>query len=49
MYVHAYQSYIWNIVVSARIKLSNTSALPGDLVYADGGDDGKPLSIKERY
>ncbi|GMK54184.1 hypothetical protein CspeluHIS016_0107700 [Cutaneotrichosporon spelunceum] len=39
MYVHAYQSYIWNIVVSARIKMSNTSALPGDLVYADGGDD----------
>ncbi|BEI86130.1 hypothetical protein CcaverHIS002_0604170 [Cutaneotrichosporon cavernicola] len=54
MYVHAYQSYIWNIVVSARIKMSNTSALPGDLVYADGGDDdgddgdGKPKSAASR-
>ncbi|CAK9784657.1 tRNA pseudouridine synthase D [Cutaneotrichosporon oleaginosum] len=52
MYVHAYQSYIWNLVVSARIKMSNTSALPGDLVYADGGDDededGKARSAATR-
>lgn len=32
MYVHAYQSYIWNLVVSERIKLSPTEPLAGDLV-----------------
>lgn len=37
--MHAYQSYIWNLVASERIKLSRTSALVGDLVFADGGDD----------
>lgn len=42
MYVHAYQSYIWNLVTAKRITLSNTQALVGDLVYADDGcDDGK--------
>jgi len=33
MYVHAYQSYIWNLVASQRIKLSSTDVLVGDLVY----------------
>lgn len=42
MYVHAYQSYLWNLVVSERVKLSRTTALVGDLVFADDhGDDGK--------
>lgn len=46
MYVHAYQSYIWNLVVSARIKLSSTSALVGDLVYADGvAGDGEASQL----
>jgi len=35
MYVHAYQSYIWNLVTSERIKLSSTQPLIGDLVFAD--------------
>jgi tRNA pseudouridine13 synthase len=35
MYVHAYQSYIWNLVVSERIKLSAIAPLVGDLVFAD--------------
>jgi tRNA pseudouridine13 synthase len=39
MYVHAYQSYIWNLVVSERIKLSATSPLVGDLVYVNPMDD----------
>jgi tRNA pseudouridine13 synthase len=39
MYVHAYQSYIWNLVVSERIKLSSTKPLVGDLVFADQSAD----------
>lgn len=35
MYAHAYQSYIWNLVVSERVKLSATEPLVGDLVYAE--------------
>jgi tRNA pseudouridine13 synthase len=43
--VHAYQSYIWNVVVSERIKMSKEKALVGDLVYEDekaedDADDG---------
>jgi tRNA pseudouridine13 synthase len=32
MYVHAYQSYVWNVVASARIRLNATQVLEGDLV-----------------
>ncbi|KAK9457456.1 pseudouridine synthase [Dipodascopsis uninucleata] len=32
MYVHAYQSYVWNCVVSERIRLFGTGIVPGDLV-----------------
>lgn len=39
MYVHAYQSYIWNLVTSERIKLSSTEPLVGDLVFADKSAD----------
>jgi tRNA pseudouridine13 synthase len=39
MYVHAYQSYIWNLVTSERIKLSATEPLVGDLVFADKSAD----------
>jgi len=32
MYIHAYQSYVWNVVVSKRIELSPHKILVGDLV-----------------
>jgi tRNA pseudouridine13 synthase len=35
MYAHAYQSLVWNHVASARLRLSRTDVLPGDLVYAE--------------
>ncbi|KAL8279139.1 hypothetical protein RQP46_008395 [Phenoliferia psychrophenolica] len=37
MYVHAYQSYVFNRVVSARVQAFGCSApVAGDLVYEDG-------------
>ncbi|KAJ1733124.1 multisubstrate pseudouridine synthase 7 [Coemansia sp. Benny D160-2] len=49
MYVHAYQSYVWNAAVSARIRLHGFGgAVPGDLVIraqafsaADGKEEGE--------
>ncbi|KAL7642508.1 UNVERIFIED_CONTAM: hypothetical protein RMT77_007069 [Armadillidium vulgare] len=35
MYVHAYQSYIWNSVVSKRIEKHGLKVLPGDLIYKE--------------
>ena len=34
MYVHAYQSYVWNAIVSVRLKRYGSEApVVGDLVY----------------
>ncbi|CCH59996.1 hypothetical protein TBLA_0C01830 [Henningerozyma blattae CBS 6284] len=35
MYVHAYQSYVWNAVASKRIELYGLKLVPGDLVVND--------------
>lgn len=35
MYVHAYQSLVWNHVVSRRIREFGTNVIVGDLVYDD--------------
>ena len=39
MYVHAYQSYVWNCIVSRRIRENPTQPIVGDLVIS--GNDGR--------
>jgi tRNA pseudouridine13 synthase len=39
MYVHAYQSYLWNAIVSERIRMFGAERpAVGDLVYATDAD-----------
>jgi tRNA pseudouridine13 synthase len=50
MYIHAYQSYVWNHVASYRWAKYGTKVIPGDLVLVDnqpqvkieGSDDDTP-------
>ncbi|KAI9561011.1 hypothetical protein GHT06_011967 [Daphnia sinensis] len=40
-YIHAYQSFLWNTVVSKRLSTFGLKPIVGDLVYApDSNDDG---------
>ncbi|KAL4625058.1 pseudouridylate synthase 7-like [Arapaima gigas] len=36
MYIHSYQSYVWNAMVSQRIQDFGLKAVPGDLVLSGG-------------
>ena len=39
MYVRALQSYIWNFMVSTRLKLDANNVIEGDLVYIERADE----------
>jgi len=39
MYVHAYQSYVWNTVVSRRVREFGLVPRPGDLAFRGAIDD----------
>jgi tRNA pseudouridine13 synthase len=39
LYVHAYQSWLWNTLVSERIQLFGTTVVVGDLVLNEARDD----------
>lgn len=41
MYVHAYQSYVWNMAASERIRRQGIAVLPGDLVVVASVDESK--------
>lgn len=43
MYLHAYQSLIWNKVVSRRVKEFGLKVLPGDLVEVEDGPEEEKL------
>ncbi|KAG8708995.1 hypothetical protein FRC09_000922 [Ceratobasidium sp. 395] len=45
MYVHAYQSYVWNCIVSERIKSFGRIPIVGDLVYED--EDSQAVALDE--
>lgn len=46
IYVHAYQSYVWNLVVSKRIELFGTAVQEGDLILVEA-KNGESKVVKE--
>ncbi|GLT32711.1 hypothetical protein SLA2020_073560 [Shorea laevis] len=51
MYVHSYQSYLWNHAASVRVqKYGTNQVVLGDLVYCKGDDAGTvPVSITSEH
>lgn len=43
-YIHAYQSFIWNSIVSKRVAEFGVEPILGDLVYARSTDGGESYS-----
>ncbi|XP_069764399.1 pseudouridylate synthase 7 homolog isoform X2 [Narcine bancroftii] len=49
MYIHSYQSYVWNNIVSKRIEEYGLKAMPGDLVLKGGTAVAIQESDVEKY
>lgn len=47
MYVHAYQSFVWNAVASKRIELYGLNLIEGDLVISETNETPDPLAEDE--
>ncbi|KAK3942405.1 tRNA pseudouridine synthase D [Diplogelasinospora grovesii] len=47
MYIHAYQSYVWNYVVSHRWSKYGATVIEGDLVLADTGKSNGDIGDDE--
>ncbi|KAL1435854.1 hypothetical protein MTO96_010627 [Rhipicephalus appendiculatus] len=42
LYLHGYQSYVWNRLVSRRVQRFGLTVLPGDLLMTPGGSEEEP-------
>ncbi|KAH7938329.1 hypothetical protein HPB49_022539 [Dermacentor silvarum] len=42
LYLHGYQSYVWNRIVSRRVQRFGLTVLPGDLLMTLGGTEEEP-------
>ena len=52
LYLHAYQSFIWNQIVSRRIAKYGLTVLPGDIIRRKDKstfDEGKENAIQSLY
>ncbi|UNI14240.1 tRNA pseudouridine(13) synthase [Purpureocillium takamizusanense] len=48
MYLHAYQSHVWNHVASRRWELHGDKVIAGDLVISDAADAAPPATEKDQ-
>ncbi|XP_071455236.1 pseudouridylate synthase 7 homolog [Hetaerina americana] len=46
MYLHSYQSYIWNHITSRRLKEFGHEPIEGDLVFLDGDSEKSSESVE---
>lgn len=49
LYLHSYQSRIWNVVVSRRINKFGLKPLPGDLVFQNPDVDKNSLETSDLH